>query len=88
MMAKSEAAPKQAKQPKPRLRQVKELMLVEPIQVPGGARPHFFREGVVSITADLDSQVLTLKVKGSKTYSIPFCRAKYWVTDVGTVAAE
>ena len=87
-MAKEEAAPKPASKPKPRLRHVRELYIVEPIHMKRGPTNHFQRSKEMGITADLDAQLLTISPKGDKTYTVPFCRAKYWHTDVGTVSTK
>lgn len=84
-MAESNSKPKTPKAPKPRLRQVKELMIVEPIHMKRGPTNHFVRSKDMSITADLDAQLLTIKPKGDKAYCVPFQRAKHWNPDVGTV---
>lgn len=89
-MAK-EAATKTAAKPKaqkPRLRQVRELMLVEPIHLRRGPTNHFIRSAEMSITADLDAQILSVQAKGDKAYCVPFQRAKYWNPDVGTVKQD
>jgi len=79
-MAKQEAAPKA---PKPRLRNIRELMLLEPVITKAGAKPVFQRDANTSIVADLDAQIITLKLARDRTYVIPFVRCKYWYPDVG-----
>ena len=90
-MEKSESKTKTCspKAPKPRLRQAKELYLVEPLQLPRGPTNHFTRDAKAghSLTVDLDGQCVTIKGfggKGSANYTVPFTRCRYWVTDVGT----
>lgn len=82
-MAKSEA-----QKPKPRLRNVKSLILLEPIHVKGkGLASSFERKDGTGLVADLDAQVMNIKLKVGGTFVVPFVRVKYWQPDMG-VAKE
>ncbi len=87
-MAEKKSQPKACpapKQPKPRQRFVKELLLVEPLVTARGQKAWFKREKGCEIISDLDARLLSVKITNDKTWCLPFEKAKYWHPDVGVV---
>lgn len=72
---------------KPRLRNVRFLIVSESIPMKRGLQASFQRSEELSIVADMDAQIISIKPKGAPTICIPFSMAKYWNPDMG-VAKE
>ena len=83
-MAKPEAASKQ----KPRMKNVRTLALESVLPIARGQAVYQSTDSTVDgIVADLDAQIINLKLKQGGTFTFPFSKCKYWQPGMG-VAKE
>lgn len=88
-MAKDSTA---SKTPKPRMRNLAEVVIDNPLQTRTGSTPHFLPvagqpNNFDSLSADLDAQLVCLDLGQKGKFYIPFAKVKYMRFAMGTPKA-